>query len=181
MDILFEDASILSPCFFHELDAILTATKVTETGHVPSHGNVISSSYVIHQGPIKRPRRSLEKIWRKFHGDPRSLTDIVRCSVLVDSVASAHTCLAAIISHSHPTLSSATHPRINPLSENSSSEDGSTHRLFWVTKVRDEFSSNSRSEISGAAETGRRSISLNVEVAWDGAAGSRLLCTPEMI
>ena len=142
--------------------------------HVATHFSVASKLYVMHQGPIKRPRRSLEKVWRKFHGDARSLTDIVRCSVLVNSVALASRCLHSILLHSHPVLPMTNNPTTDPENEKSV-EGSSSRRLFLVTKVRDQF--------SVAAETGRRSITLNLEVAWDGAAGSRLvslqsLCAP---
>lgn len=115
--------------------------------------------YLLQPGPIKQPRRSLEKVFRKFDADPRALTDIVRCSIVVDSVDHAQTCLAAILLHSNQT-------------SNGGATEGPIKKLLAVTEIRDDFSSPDH---LGAAETGRRCIRLNLEVAWDGATGSRLV------
>jgi len=155
------------------LDAILGAAAIQPDG-VQRHsgGNQLQAAaavaenwnamprYLLQPGPIKQPRRSLEKMFRKFGADPRALTDIVRCSVLVDSVAHAQLYLAAILSRSNQTCNGG------------SATEGPIEQLFAITKIRDDFSSPDR---LGAAETGRRSIGLNLEVAWDGATGSRLV------
>jgi len=71
IDILFEQAVIVNDKFFEFLQSEI----------IP-----LSKALVMCQGPVKRPDRALQKVVRRFHRDPRCLTDIVRCIILLDSI-----------------------------------------------------------------------------------------------
>ena len=51
----------------------------------------------LERGPVKRPDRALQKVVRKFYRDPRCLTDLIRCSILVDSIRDVKLVLAEIL------------------------------------------------------------------------------------
>ena len=75
-------------------------------------------------------------------------------------------CLDAILSHSSPSL--ATPNSACSFFEKDQEEiekHDESQRIFMVTKIKDNFSEE--------PEYGLRSVCLNLEMAWDGSAGSR--------
>ena len=66
-DLLFEEATVLNDEFFNFLEMKI---NIGELCH----------------GPVKRPDRAFQKVARKYYYDPRHLTDLVRCCILLDSI-----------------------------------------------------------------------------------------------
>ena len=50
----------------------------------------------VERGPIKRPDRAFQKVVWKYYRDPRCLTDIVRCSIVLLSIGELGACREAI-------------------------------------------------------------------------------------
>ena len=158
IDALFHEAMLISPVFFHELDSVLERAA-TQDGMRSSGFSGDRSSFLLRQAPIKRPFRALEKIVRKYYADPCCLTDLVRCTVLLDSISEIQICLDAILSNSRTSIPQET----NQDALESMIEEESV-KTFVLTSIKDNLHSQ--------ADSQRQSICLNLEVAWDGAAGS---------
>ena len=94
IDILFDEAAILTDCFLDLVDTLVTH----ETG---SRGVV--------RGPVKRPDRALQKVIRKYYRDPRCLTDLVRCCILLPSISDVGSCLEVILAKSEKSTLCFTH------------------------------------------------------------------------
>ena len=75
LDVLFKDAQRLNKHVHNEIKKIVTHSGT-------------KSKFDFVSGPIKRPQRAIEKIVRRYHRQPRYLTDIVRCRVYVEDLES---------------------------------------------------------------------------------------------
>jgi hypothetical protein len=98
------------------------------------------------RGPVKRPDRALQKVIRKYYRDPRCLTDLVRCCIILPSICDVSSCLTAILDKSAVGL------------QEESKKDGTSEKIFKLVKVKDRF--------TAYQPYGYRDICLNVEVAW---------------
>ena len=67
-DLLFEEAAVLNDEFFDFLESHIDIGELC-------------------RGPVKRPDRAFQKVARKYYYDPRHLTDLVRCCILLESIA----------------------------------------------------------------------------------------------
>jgi hypothetical protein len=66
-DMLFEEATVLNDDLLNFLESYIDVGELC-------------------RGPVKRPDRAFQKVARKYYYDPRHLTDLVRCCVLVESI-----------------------------------------------------------------------------------------------
>ena len=150
---LFYEAILVAPSFFHDLDALLDhAASQLGSKSAPAQNSAdnngvldVSSSsaalhghqsnrmsFVLRQAPVKRPGRALQKVVRKYFGDGRCLTDLVRGSVLVDSMFEMLICLEALLSRSeirHANDDTAGSEQV----QNELAED----KIFVLTKIKD--------------------------------------------
>jgi len=85
IDMLFAEAAIVNDDFLDFLQSEMKS--VFDTGWMC-------------RGPIKRPDRALQKVVRRFYRDPRCLTDLVRCVILVDSIAAVRQVLEEFLDKS---------------------------------------------------------------------------------
>ena len=85
IDILFAEAAIVNDDFFDFLQSEIKS--VFDTGWMC-------------RGPVKRPDRALQKVVRRLYRDPRCLTDIVRCVILLDSIAAVRQVLEEFLDKS---------------------------------------------------------------------------------
>ena len=185
VDVLFYEAILVAPSFFHDLDALLDhaasqlASKSAPAQNSADNNGVLDvssssaalhghqshrMSFVLRQAPVKRPGRALQKVVRKYFGDGRCLTDLVRGSVLVDSMFEMLICLEALLSRSeirHANDDTAGSEQV----QNELAED----KIFVLTKIKDTLCVP---DTENVFECARQSICLNLEVAWDGAVGS---------
>ena len=75
LDELFKDAQALNKPVHEQIKSIMSRCGTR-------------SKFDFEPGPIKRPQRAIEKIVRRYHRQPRYLTDIVRCRVYVEDIQS---------------------------------------------------------------------------------------------
>ena len=111
----------------------------------------------VERGPIKRPDRAFQKVVRKYYRDPRCLTDIVRCSIVLLSIGELGACLDSIFHKSiiGDGAASNSEDEVRQLLVGME-EGGWTDKLFKVTKIKD--------RLTGDVKDGYRDICLNVEV-----------------
>ena len=66
-DLLFEEAIVLNDDFFNFFETHINIGELC-------------------RGPLKRPDRAFQKVARKYYYNPRHLTDLVRCCILLESI-----------------------------------------------------------------------------------------------
>ena len=103
-------------------------------------------------GPVKQPMRTLQKLVRRYKRDVGCLTDLVRCTVVADSLENVEDFLQLLYSMSVVGLDSS-------LEEE---QLYSGDEIFMITALENRF------DPSYAVETslGNRDLALNVEVGW---------------
>jgi len=103
-------------------------------------------------GPVKQPMRTLQKLVRRYKRDVGCLTDLVRCTVVADSLENVEDFLQLLYSMSVVGLDSS----LEEEQLNSGDE------IFMITALENRF------DPSYAVETsmGYRDLALNVEVGW---------------
>jgi len=101
------------------------------------------------RGPVKRPDRALQKVVRRFYRDPRCLTDIVRCCILLESIADVRKALDAL-------FKASTIHWGHTGTEKEKSDLGH-EKWFRICKVKDRFTTTER--------TGYRDVCLNLQVS----------------
>jgi len=104
-------------------------------------------------GPVKQPMRILEKLVRKYRRDVGCLTDLVRCTVVADSLVEVMDFFLLIESMSVVGLAENT--RQDPF-------DKLGEQIFRITSVVNRFDDAWDDERS----MGYRDLCLNVEVGW---------------
>ena len=139
IDILFEEAALVNDSFFAFLQSEMDS--VFETG-------------VMCPGPVKRPDRSLQKVVRTYYRDPRCLTDLVRCVILLDSIVGVAKVLEEFMEKS-VVAGAESEPKPSFKDEESLLN---RQKHFRITKMKDRFSTTKA--------IGYRDICLNVEVGW---------------
>jgi len=131
IDVLFDEAAMLNDHFLDLIDRLMI--------HASNGRGFV-------RGPVKRPDRALQKVIRKYYRDPRCLTDLVRCCIILPSICDVSSCLTAILDKSAVGL------------QEESKKDGTSEKIFKLVKVKDRF--------TAYQPYGYRDICLNVEVAW---------------
>ena len=102
------------------------------------------------RGPVKRPDRALQKVVRRSYRDHRCLTDLVRCCILLESIADVEMALNAIFS------ASTIHPGLADTKKGK--DDLGQKKWFRICKMKDRFTTSER--------IGYRDICLNLQVGW---------------
>jgi len=105
------------------------------------------------RGPVKRPDRALQKVVRRCYRDARCLTDLVRCCIVLESIADVRKALDAIFDSS-----TVHHGLKDKDNEHTKLLDGSDKKLFKICKVKDRFTDQK--------PIGYRDICFNLEVGW---------------
>ena len=77
IDMLFEEATIVNDDFLN-----LLQEKIVDKVNAVTAG---SNCELVH-GIVKRPDRALQKVVRRYHRDPRNLTDLVRGCIIASSI-----------------------------------------------------------------------------------------------
>jgi len=145
-------------------------------------------------GPVKMPDRTLQKLVRTYHRDASCLTDLVRLTIVLDSVGDLRTCLVAFLrkayssktvggchGHSSRRKSSCTsttdksttsRDSLNPEQDPDLSVDleslirGEEGQEAEVAMMKLTNIKNRMDPALTEVETGYRSLTLNVEVGW---------------
>jgi len=103
-------------------------------------------------GPVKQPTRTLQKLVRRYRRDVGCLTDLVRCTVVADSLENVKDFLQLLCSLSVVGLDCAfEEEQLNTGDE-----------IFMITALENRFDPSYADETS----MGYRDLALNVEVCW---------------
>ena len=103
-------------------------------------------------GPVKQPMRTLQKLVRRYRRDVGCLTDLVRCTVVADSLEDAKDCVQLLYSMSVVGLdTSFGEEQLNTGDE-----------IFMITALENRFDPSYADESS----MGYRDLALNIEVGW---------------
>jgi hypothetical protein len=103
-------------------------------------------------GPVKQPMRTLQKLVRRYKRDVGCLTDLVRCTVVADSLEDAKDCVQLLYSMSVVGLdTSFGEEQLNTGDE-----------IFMITALENRFDPSYADESS----MGYRDLALNIEVGW---------------
>mmetsp|Transcript_47846 Transcript_47846/g.109088 ORF Transcript_47846/g.109088 Transcript_47846/m.109088 type:complete len:174 (+) Transcript_47846:178-699(+) len=108
-------------------------------------------------GPIKRPDRAIQKIVRSYLRDAALVTDLVRCTVVLETLAQVQAFVESLMAVS----------LIGVSGSEESASSGST-KMFRLHRLKNRFDRGYDSRRSG----GYRDLSLNVEVGWVVQNGS---------
>jgi hypothetical protein len=103
-------------------------------------------------GPVKQPMRTLQKLVRRYKRDVGCLTDLVRCTVVADSLENVEDFLQRLYSMSVVGLDSS-------LEEE---QLYSGDEIFMITALENRFDPSYADESS----MGYRDLALNIEVGW---------------
>jgi len=145
-DMLFEEATVLNDDFFDFLESNIDIGEVCP-------------------GPVKRPDRAFQKVARKYYYDPRHLTDLVRCCILLESVSDVrrvldHIFKLSLVFGEEASNSAEGNEPINEDEEallGGGGDNDQKPTIFKLCKVKDDFTRDG---------LGYRYICLNLEVGW---------------
>jgi len=146
VDLLFEEATVLIDDFCNFLESHIDIGEVCP-------------------GPVKRPDRAFQKAARKYYYDPRHLTDLVRCCILLESITDAKRVLDLIFKMSSVFGEEAPGDAEENETPNEyqeallgrSRDSNQEPKVFKLCKVKDDFTREG---------LGYRYICLNLEVGW---------------
>jgi hypothetical protein len=120
-------------------------------------------------GPVKQPTRTLQKLVRRYRRDVGCLTDLVRCTVIADSLENVKDFLQLLYSMSVAGLDNSFGGGECPPKQGGK---GSKQRVGEQVELRDQIfritALENRFDASYNDETsmGYRDLALNVEVGW---------------
>ena len=101
--VLFVRASFINDVFqdyFQNLVNSLNARRREVGTSAKSEEEERRSDMVLVCGPVKKPERALQKCVRVFRRDAGCLTDLVRCTIVAQTIQQVHELLSAITSMS---------------------------------------------------------------------------------
>jgi hypothetical protein len=119
-------------------------------------------------GPVKQPRRTLEKLVRRYRRDVGCLTDLVRCTVIADSLENVKDFLELLYSTSVVGLDTSSSEEGNCSKERPGEQLDSGDELFRITAIENRFDPAYDDETS----MGYRDLALNIEVGWSVSSGT---------
>jgi hypothetical protein len=117
-------------------------------------------------GPVKQPTRTLQKLVRRYRRDVGCLTDLVRCTVIADSLENVKDFLHLIYSISVVGLDTSLEEqgqgsRQRPR-ERLGKQVDTGDEIFRITALENRFDPS----YDDRANMGYRDLSLNIEVGW---------------
>jgi hypothetical protein len=110
-------------------------------------------------GPVKQPTRTLQKLVRRYRRDVGCLTDLVRCTVIADSLENVEVFLQLLLSMSVVGLDTSFEEKGKQIFTNIVF---SGDQIFRITALENKFDPSYDAE----ASMGYRDLALNVEVGW---------------
>ena len=113
-------------------------------------------------GPVKQPRRTLEKLVRRHRRDVGCLTDLVRCTVISDSLENVKDFLRLLYSKSVVGLDTSPEEEGKCSKQRPGEQLGTGDELFRITAIENRFDPSYEDETS----MGYRDLALNIEVGW---------------
>ncbi len=152
IDVLFSNAGAINEPF-QEL-----VSKIGFNGCSVNH----SAGLEFVAGPVKQPTRALEKLVRRYRRDFGCLTDLVRCSVIADSLKNVKDFLRLLYSTSVAGLDTSFEEEGRVSKESPGEHLDTGDQLFRITSIENRFDSLYDDEES----MGYRDLALNVEVGW---------------
>ena len=152
IDVLFSNAGAINEPF-QEL-----VSKIGFNGCSVNH----NAGLEFVAGPVKQPTRALEKLVRRYRRDFGSLTDLVRCSVIADSLKNVKDFLRLLYSRSVAGLDTSFEEEGRGSKESPGEHLDTGDQLFRITSIENRFDSSYDDEES----MGYRDLALNVEVGW---------------
>jgi hypothetical protein len=114
-------------------------------------------------GPVKQPMRILQKLVRRYRRDVGRLTDLVRCTVIADSLENVKDFLELIYSISLVGLNSSYEEENGKDSRRRLGEQLDTRdQIFRITALENRFDPS----YNDVGSMGYRDLALNIEVGW---------------
>jgi hypothetical protein len=160
INLLFNEASMVNEPFL-DLMASLVAGLGGVGGEEEASGR---PALALKRGPIKKPDRALQKLVRVYGRDVAMLTDLVRCTVLVEDLSQVEALMATLDARSVVGLT-AVAPRGEEADEEGDemvlmSDNSDDERILRITAIKNRFDERYDDSKSG----GYRDLSLSVEV-----------------
>jgi hypothetical protein len=116
-------------------------------------------------GPVKQPMRTLQKVVRRYRRDVGCLTDLVRCTVIADSLQNVKDFLQLLYSRSMVGLDTSEEGK--GLKERLGQQLDTGDEIFRITALENRFDPSYDDELSW----GYRDLALNIEVGWIISSG----------
>jgi hypothetical protein len=116
-------------------------------------------------GPVKQPMRTLQKLVRRYRRDVGCLTDLVRCTVIANSLENVKDFLQLLCSRSVAGLD--TSDEGNGLRQRQGEQLDTGDEIFRITALENRFDPSHDDELSW----GYRDLAMNVEVGWIVSSG----------
>jgi hypothetical protein len=116
-------------------------------------------------GPVKQPMRTLQKVVRRYRRDVGCLTDLVRCTVIADSLENVKDFLQLLYSRSMVGLDTSEEGK--GLRQRLGQQLDTDDEIFRITALENRFDPSYDEELSW----GYRDLALNVEVGWIISSG----------
>jgi hypothetical protein len=144
LDLLMAHAGVINEKFLDLLSEIFF------NSYSANHSNGLK----FNAGPVKQPMRILQKLVRRYRRDVGCLTDLVRCTVIADSLENVKDFLQLLSSFS-----------VVGLGE----QLDTGHQIFRITALENRFDPS----YNDVESMGYRDLALNVEVGWLISKGSK--------
>ena len=77
-------------------DLLCQGDRLNDVFQAKLHGIAVACGGDFHASTVKQEARAMQKVFRSYRGDWRKLCDLVRCSLVFESIAALETCLHAI-------------------------------------------------------------------------------------
>jgi len=112
------------------------------------------------RGPVKKPQRAIEKVIRSYRRDTARLTDLVRCTCVVEDEMQLLKLVQIILGMSvYGLVGACVEDRTRGLEVAQDKGDA----MFRLLKIENRFDENYDADVLSA---GYRDVSMNVEVGW---------------
>jgi ppGpp synthetase/RelA/SpoT-type nucleotidyltranferase len=126
-------------------------------------------------GPVKQPMRTLQKVVRRYRRDVGCLTDLVRCTVVAESLGNVEDFLQLLYPKSVVGLDSSFEEEGKGSRQRLREQPDTGDQIFRITALENRFDPSYDAEKS----MGYRHLVLNVEVGWlisDGLVAFQKVC-----
>jgi hypothetical protein len=122
-------------------------------------------------GPVKQPLRTIEKLVRRYRRDVGCLTDLVRCTVIADSLENVESFLQLLYSKSVVGLNTSFEEEGNGSEQGQGKRLDTGDEIFRITALENRFDPSYADETS----MGYRDLALNIEVGWRSDTSDRAI------
>jgi hypothetical protein len=158
LDLLMENAGAMNDCF---------QDLVSDIGFNGCSVNR-SAGLEFVSGPVKQPMRTLEKLVRTYRRDVACLTDLVRCTVIADSLGNVGDFIQLLYSMSVVGLDAPFEEEGKRSRLRVGGQLDSGDEIFRITALENRFDPSDADETSNMSSMrhGYRGLTLNVEVGW---------------